>query len=65
MMELSWEEKPAKKVSTRVSEHVSVEPGQTLKIETTPNGSESLNVVCPMDESWNVHVIVEVAVTPV
>lgn len=64
-MPLSWEEKPAVKVSTRLSQHITVDPGQTFKIETTPDGIESLSELCPMDESWDVHYIIEVTVTPV
>jgi hypothetical protein len=62
-MNLDWETEPAKKVSTRVSENVEVTSGQTLKIETTPDGIEVLNVECPEDETWNAQVIVQITVT--
>lgn len=64
-MPLSWEEKPAVKVSTRLSNHVQVSPGQTFTIETSPGGSEAESELCPMDESWDVHYIIQVTVTSV
>ncbi len=63
-MNLVWETEPAKKVSTRVSEFVEVTAGQSLKIETTPDGTEVLNVECPEGETWNAQVIVQITVTP-
>lgn len=61
-MNLSWEQKPALKQSTRVTENVQVLSGQTLKIETSPGGTEVLNVVCPQGETWSANIIVKVTV---
>lgn len=34
--------------------------GQILKIETTPDGSEILNVVVPVGKAWSVRIRVDV-----
>lgn len=61
-MNLSWEIKPATKQSTRVSDNVQVLPGQTFKIETSPDGVEILNVTNTDSEPWSVNVNVKVTV---
>lgn len=37
--------------------------GQSLRIETTPNGIEVLDTECPAGKVWSVRVIVEVTET--
>ena len=64
-MAIEWEDTPAKKESTRVSDHITVEPGQSLRIETSPSGAEVLNVTCPMSETWDVHFVYKITATPV
>ncbi len=64
-MIFDWETRPATKESTRVSEHIPVNAGQTFKMETTPDGVEALNVTCPEDENWDVHVIVKITSTAI
>jgi len=35
---------------------IDIQPGQSLKIETSPSGQELLNVECPQDCSWSVQI---------
>ena len=37
--------------------------GQTLKIETSPDGEEVLAEVCPEGETWSVHIHVQISIT--
>ena len=37
--------------------------GQSLKIETSPNGEEVINAVCPAGKVWHVHVAVVIEET--
>lgn len=59
---LDWEVKPATKISTNSSETVQLSVGQSLKVETTPNGEEVLNIECPEGEIWNARVTVQIIV---
>lgn len=40
--------------------NITVTAGQTLKVETTPNGEEVLAKVCPAGETWNVRIHIEI-----
>lgn len=40
-----------------------LEERQSLRIETSPNGDEILNVECPAGKSWTARVIVEITET--
>ena len=42
---------------------IAVAVGQSLKIETTPNGIEVLNTECPTGKQWSVRIIVEITET--
>ena len=39
---------------------VAVTAGQTLKIETTPDGEDVLEKVCPEGETWDVRISIEI-----
>ena len=39
-------------------EILEIEPGQTLKIETSPNGAEILSELCPVGCNWSVQISV-------
>ena len=41
---------------------ITVTEGQTLKVETTPDGEEALNEVCPAGETWIVTMHIEIAI---
>lgn len=39
---------------------ITVTAGQTLKIETTPDGEDILEEVCPEGEAWDVRIHIEI-----
>jgi len=53
---------PAKTVKSG-QEIVAVTAGQSVKVETTPGGSELLDVACPAGKAWSVRVQVEIIET--
>ena len=42
---------------------ITVTGGQTLKIETSPDGEEVLVETCPEGETWSVHIHVQISIT--
>lgn len=42
---------------------IAVTSGQTLKIETSPNGEEILVKVCPEGETWTVTMHIVISIT--
>ena len=42
---------------------ISVPAGQSLKIETGPEGEEILNEECPAGKAWSARIIVEITET--
>jgi len=44
-------------------EVVEAAAGQSLKIETSPDGDDILDVECPAGKAWSVRVIVEITET--
>jgi hypothetical protein len=42
---------------------ITVTAGQTLKIETSPDGEEILVEVCPEGETWDVRIHIEINIT--
>ena len=42
---------------------ITVAGGQTLKIETSPDGEEILAETCPEGETWSVHIHVQITIT--
>lgn len=40
-----------------------VTEGQTLKIETTPNGEDVLEETCPQGQTWTVNMHIEISIT--
>jgi len=47
------------------SEEVEIAAGKSLKIETSSQGEEILDVVCPTGKKWSARVIVEIVETDV
>ena len=54
---------PAKLIKSGDEEGISIPPGKTLKIETTPGGEEVLAVMCPPGKMWSARIIVEITET--
>ncbi len=42
---------------------LTVEPGQVLRIETSPDGEEALSELCPEGETWNITIHVRIEIT--
>lgn len=42
---------------------ITVTEGQTLKIETSPDGEEVLAEVCPAGETWTVTIHIQISIT--
>lgn len=42
---------------------ITVTGGQTLKIETSPDGEEALAEVCPEGETWTVQIHIQISIT--
>ena len=42
---------------------ITVTGGQTLKVETSPSGEEILAETCPENETWSVHIHVQISIT--
>lgn len=45
------------------SETIAVAAGQTLKVETSPDGEEVLEVTCPAGKAWLVSIVVDITET--
>ena len=56
LAEYEW----AAKLVKSGSDVVDVAAGQSIKIETTPEGEEVLDAECPAGKAWSVRVIVEI-----
>lgn len=53
----------AKSIKSGSEEGASIAAGQSLRIETSPDGEEILNVQCPVGKSWTARIIVEITET--
>lgn len=60
LTEYQW---PAKLVKSGQEDNIVVSTGQNVKIETSPDGEEILDVECPEGKSWSVRIIVEITET--
>lgn len=56
-MDIKWNTNPTVKNGTG-SATVNVSAGQTLKIETSPDGIEVVEIVCPDGKKWSLHISV-------
>ncbi len=56
----SW---PAKVMKSGLEEGTPLTVGQSIKVETAPNGVEILNAECPVGKAWSVRIIVEITET--
>lgn len=61
-MELVDKSQPAKTLKTG-RQAVVIPGGKSLKIETTPDGKEILNVIVPAGKTWSAIIIVEIIET--
>ncbi len=52
-----------KTIRSGTEEGAAIAPGQSLRIETSPDGVEILNVQCPAGKAWRARVIVEITET--
>jgi len=60
-MELETQERTTAASRRHIGDQtIEVSAGQTLKIETSPDGIEVLSVDCPAGKSWTVHIQVTI-----
>jgi hypothetical protein len=57
LTEYNW---AAKVVKSGIGEDITIAAGQSLKIETSPDGEEVLDIACPVGKAWNARIIVEI-----
>lgn len=55
----------AKVVKAGHEDNVPVVAGQRVRVETSPDGIEILDVECPADKAWSVRIIVEITETDI
>lgn len=60
---LSEYEWPAKLVLSGHEASIMISAGQSLKVETSPEGEEILNAICPMGKTWTAKIIIEITET--
>ena len=56
-MDINWNENPAA-INGTGGASITVPAGKSLKIETSPNGTEVLDAECPAGKQWKVHISV-------
>jgi len=62
LSEYNW---PQKVVKSGQEGGISVPAGKSLRIETSPEGEDILDVECPVGKTWLVRIIVEIEETDV
>ena len=59
-MELQENSRPAFVLKSGNQDNITISAGKSLKIETSPDGEEILDVECPKGKVWSARIIIEI-----